>query len=224
MTLSRPRAVLFDLDGTLINTAPEFIHIAAELRREAALPVMDTQTVWRSVSDGAIGMVQAALEISVSDPSFEFWRQRFLDHYESGLGSLSEPYPGMRELVSSLGSHGVPWGIVTNKLARFAVPLMTLMSFTPSAEVVLTPDDVIRPKPDPESLLLACEKLQCSASDTIFIGDHRRDIDAGIAAGCQTIAASYGYLADGESAQDWGADAIATSSLALRILIEDLLA
>ena len=98
------------------------------------------------------------------------------------------------------------------------------MSFTPSAEVVLTPDDVIRPKPDPESLLLACEKLQCSASDTIFIGDHRRDIDAGIASGCQTIAASYGYLADGESAQDWGADAIATSSLALRNLIEGLLA
>ena len=149
MTLSRPRAVLFDLDGTLINTAPEFIHIAAELRREASLPVMDTQTIWHSVSDGAIGMVQAALEISASDPSFEFWRQRFLDHYESGLGSLS---------------------------------------------------------------------------DTIFIGDHRRDIDAGIASGCQTIAASYGYLADGESAQDRGADAIATSSLALRNLIEGLLA
>ena len=88
---------------------------------------------------------------------------------------------------------------------------------------VLTPDDVVRPKPDPESLLLACEKLQCSVSDTIFIGDHRRDIDAGIASGCQTIAASYGYLADGESAQDWGADAIAASSLELRTLIEDLL-
>lgn len=224
MTLSRPRAVLFDLDGTLIDTAPEFIQIAAQLRQEAKLPPVDTHNIWHTVSDGAIGMVEAALEVAASDPSFEFWRQRFLDHYESGLGALSTPYPGMRELVSSLHSYGVPWGVVTNKLGRFAQPLMTLMSFAPEADVVVTPDDVSRPKPDPESLLLACKKLQCLASDTIFVGDHRRDIEAGIASGCQTIAASYGYLARGESAAEWGADAIATSSLELRTMIEELMA
>lgn len=224
MTLARPRAVLFDLDGTLIDTAPEFIHIAAQLRREADLPEADAKTIWHSVSDGAIGMVQAALEISASDPALEFWRQRFLDHYESGLGAHSQPYPGMRELVSSLSCHGIPWGVITNKLSRFAQPLMTLMAFTPEAEVILTPDDVIRPKPDPESLLLACKKLQCPASQTIFVGDHRRDVEAGIAAGCQTIAAGYGYLAKGESAEDWGADAVVASSQGLRALIEELLA
>ena len=94
MNLSRPRAVLFDLDGTLIDTAPEFIHIATQLRQEAGLPTLETQTIWQSVSDGAIGMVRAALAMDTSDPSFERWRQRFLDHYERGLGALSTPYPG----------------------------------------------------------------------------------------------------------------------------------
>jgi len=223
VTLSRPRAVLFDLDGTLIDTAPEFIHIAAQLRREANLPEADAKTIWHAVSDGAIGMVQAALEIPPTDPALEFWRQRFLDHYESGLGAHSHPYPGIRELVSSLQSHEIPWGVVTNKLSRFAKPLMSLMAFVPEAHVILTPDDVVRPKPDPESLLLACAQLQCSASDTIFVGDHRRDIEAGMSAGCQTIAASYGYLAEDESAADWGADAVANSSQELQNLIEGLL-
>ena len=223
MNLSRPRAVLFDLDGTLIDTAPEFIHIATQLRQEAALPALDTQTIWHSVSDGAIGMVRAALAMETSDPSFERWRQRFLDHYERGLGSLSRPYPGMRELLSTLHAHGIPWGVVTNKLGHFAQPLMKLMSFMPEEDVIVTPDDVTCPKPDPESLLLACTTLKCPTADTLFIGDHRRDIEAGIAAGCQTIAASYGYLAEGESAEDWGADAVATSSLELQTLLEGLL-
>lgn len=221
MTVRRLQAVLFDLDGTLIDTAPEFIDIAARLRQEAELPALKERTIWHSVSNGAIGMVEAALEISVSDPAFEFWRQRFLDHYASGLGVLSEPYPGIRQLISALQSHGVPWGVVTNKLSRFALPLMTRMAFDPEADVIVTPDDVTHPKPDPESLRLACETLQCGAAETIFIGDHKRDIEAGIAAGCRTIAAGYGYLAEGESAKDWGADAVASSSLELRNLIEE---
>ena len=97
------------------------------------------------------------------------------------------------------------------------------MSFMPEAEVIVTPDDVTRPKPDPESLLLACKTLKCQTAHTFFIGDHRRDIEAGIAAGCQTIAATYGYLAEGESAEDWGADAVVASSLELQALLEGLL-
>lgn len=224
MTLLRPRGVLFDLDGTLIDTAPEFIHIAGLLRAEAKLPPGDEQTIWHSVSNGAIGMVAAALDISASEPGFEPWRQRFLDHYATSLGTFSAPYPGIRELLSSLQSRGVAWGVVTNKLARFAQPLMAKMAFTPAAGVIVTPDDVSRPKPDPESLVLACKTLQCPPANTIFVGDHRRDIEAGVAAGCKTIAASYGYLAMGESAEEWGADAIASSSQELRTIIEELLA
>ena len=100
MTSPTVSAVLFDLDGTLIDTAPEFIHIGLQLRAEAGLPPIDAKTIWHSVSNGAIGMVEAALEMPADDPAFEQWRQRFLTLYETGLGDLSHPYPGLPELVA----------------------------------------------------------------------------------------------------------------------------
>jgi len=220
----RLEAVLFDLDGTLIDTAPEFLAISLRLRAEAGLPAIDTTPILQSVSDGAIGMVQTALEIDATDPSFEQWRSRFLAHYETGLGSLSQPYPGLVALIQQLGQAGISWGVVTNKLKRFAEPLMAKMPFQPAAGVVVTPDDVTHPKPDPEALLLACKVLECDPAKTLFIGDHLRDIQAGSAAGCQTIAAGYGYLAPGESAASWGADITVASSDALAQTIPALIA
>ena len=125
MTSPTVSAVLFDLDGTLIDTAPEFIHIGLQLRAEAGLPPIDAKTIWHSVSNGAIGMVEAALEMPADDPAFEQWRQRFLTLYETGLGDLSHPYPGLPELVAGLDKARIAWGVVTNKLARFALPLWT---------------------------------------------------------------------------------------------------
>ena len=151
-------AVLFDLDGTLIDTAPEFTHIGLQLRAEAGLPPIDAKTIWHSVSNGAIGMVETALEMPTYDPAFEQWRQRFLTLYEAGLGDLSHPYPGLPELVAGLHKAGVAWGVVTNKLSRFALPLMNKMPFDPAADAVVTPDHVHQPKLDPESILLACEQ------------------------------------------------------------------
>jgi phosphoglycolate phosphatase len=193
-------AVLFDLDGTLIDTAPEFIQIGLQLRAEAGLAPIDPETIWHSVSNGAIGMVQAALELPADDPAFEHWRQRFLTLYETGLGNLSHPYPGLPELVADLHKAGIAWGVVTNKLSRFALPLMNKMSFDPAAGAIVTPDHVELPKPDPASILLACEQLACEPTETLFIGDHLRDIEAGRGAGCFTIAAAYGYLAPNETA------------------------
>lgn len=220
----RLEAVLFDLDGTLIDTAPEFLAISLRLRAEAGLPTIDTTPILQSVSDGAIGMVQTALEIDATDPSFEQWRSRFLAHYEAGLGSLSQPYPGLVALIRQLDLAGVSWGVVTNKLERFAKPLMAKMPFQPAAGVVVTPDHVTHPKPDPEALLLACKVLECDPAKTLFIGDHLRDIQAGSAAGCQTIAAGYGYLAAGELAESWGADITVASSDALAQTITALIA
>ena len=218
-----PLAVLFDLDGTLIDTAPEFVAIGLQLRHAAGLPAISPDTIRSSVSDGAIGMVATALGMATTDSAFEQWRQRFLTDYEKGLGQHSEPYPGLRKLVSTLASVDIKWGVVTNKLSRFAHPLMEKMAFDPPADVVITPDDVTHPKPHPESLILACKRLNCPPDRSVFIGDHRRDIEAGNAAGCATIAAAYGYLADGESATAWDANAIATSSLALSQMIENQL-
>lgn len=218
-----PLAVLFDLDGTLIDTAPEFVAIGLQLRQAAGLPAIAPDTIRSSVSDGAIGMVATALGMTTTDPAFEQWRQRFLNDYEKGLGQHSEPYPGLLALISTLASVGIKWGVVTNKLSRFAHPLMEKMAFDPAADIIITPDDVTHPKPHPESLLLACNRLNCPPDRTVFIGDHRRDIEAGNAAGCATIAAAYGYLADGESATAWEANAIATSSLELSQMIENQL-
>jgi phosphoglycolate phosphatase len=218
-----PLAVLFDLDGTLIDTAPEFVAIGLQLRQAAGLPAIAPEAIRRSVSDGAIGMVAAALEMATTDPTFEQWRQRFLNDYEKGLGQHSEPYPGLRALVSALGVSGIKWGVVTNKLSRFAHPLMEKMAFDPPANIVITPDDVSHPKPHPEALILACKRLNCPPDRSVFVGDHRRDIEAGNAAGCTTIAAAYGYLADGESATAWEANAIAHSSLELSQMIENQL-
>ena len=218
-----PLAVLFDLDGTLIDTSPEFVAIGLQLRQAAGLPAIAPEAIRRSVSDGAIGMVAAALEMATTDPTFEQWRQRFLNDYEKGLGQHSEPYPGLRALVSALGVSGIKWGVVTNKLSRFAHPLMEKMAFDPPANIVITPDDVSHPKPHPEALILACKRLNCPPDRSVFVGDHRRDIEAGNAAGCTTIAAAYGYLADGESATAWEANAIAHSSLELSQMIENQL-
>ena len=223
MSANVPLAVLFDLDGTLIDTAPEFVAIGLQLRRAAGLPDIAPEAIRSSVSDGAIGMVATALDMTTTDPAFEQWRQRFLNDYEKGLGQHSEPYPGVCALVSTLASVGIKWGVVTNKLSRFAHPLMEIMAFDPPADIIITPDDVSHPKPHPESLMLACDRLNCPPDRTVFVGDHLRDIEAGNAAGCATIAAAYGYLAEGESAAAWGANAIADSSLALSQMIENQL-
>lgn len=213
------QAVLFDLDGTLIDTAPEFIHIGLQLRAAAGLAPMSGDIIRQSVSGGAISMVQTALELSATDPHFETWRQQFLTLYEAELGQYSEPYPGLVELIAELHGAGVSWGIVTNKLERFAAPLMKRMPFDPPAGAVITPDHVAQPKPDPEAILLACKHLGASPKHSLFIGDHLRDIEAGKSAGCYTIAAAYGYLAAEESASLWGADAVALSSEHLADLI-----
>ena len=222
MTSPTVSAVLFDLDGTLIDTAPEFIQIGLQLRAEAGLAPIDSDTIWHSVSNGAIGMVQAALEMSAGDPAFEQWRQRFLTLYETGLGNLSHPYPGLPELVADLHKAGIAWGVVTNKLSRFALPLMNKMSFDPAAGAIVTPDHVELPKPDPESILLACEQLACEPTETLFVGDHLRDIEAGRGAGCFTIAAAYGYLAPQEIATSWQADAVAENSRELAEMISGM--
>ena len=213
------RAVLFDLDGTLIDTAPEFIHIGHRLRAAAGLAPMNGDIIRRSISGGAISMVQTALEVSASDSQFETWRQQFLTLYEAELGQHSAPYPGLVELITELHGAGVSWGVVTNKLERFAAPLMKSMPFNPPAGALITPDHVAQPKPDPEAILLACEQLGASPKHSLFIGDHLRDIEAGNSAGCFTIAAAYGYLTADESAEMWGADAVALSSEHLADLI-----
>ena len=211
------QAVIFDLDGTLLDTAPEFVVAVNRLRAEHRLAPLPAAEIAPMVSNGARAMVALALGIveggiAEDGEGFEAKRQRFLDIYAADLGGGTQPYPGIRELLAQLAQLGIPWGISTNKPSWLTEPLVAAMGFEPPPCSIVCPDHVSRPKPDPEPLLLNCAQLGCEPGSAIYIGDHRRDIEAGRAAGIYTIAAAYGYIAPGERVSDWGADAVAASS------------
>lgn len=218
------QAVVFDLDGTLLDTAEDFVLIAQQMRRNHGLPPISPERIRQTVSGGAAAMVTAAMEHPPEHPAHEDLRQEFLRLYDEILGQGTRPYPGLTELVTCLGEAGIGWGVATNKMRRFAEPLMARMPFNPSAGSLVTPCDVSRAKPDPESILLSCRNLSAEPENTLYIGDHLRDIEAGRAAGCFTIAASYGYLADEDDPAEWHADATAESSESLADMIKRMIA
>ena len=151
-------------------------------------------------------MVSLALNMPEHHPDFESKRQRFLDIYARDLGRATRPYAGIVELIAALDDAEVRWGVSTNKPSYLTLPLLDRMAFRPPADSVVCPHHVSRPKPHPEPLLLNCGQLGCGVDEAIYIGDHRRDIEAGQAAGIYTIAAAYGYIHHDEDPAAWGAD------------------
>ena len=216
---ARLKAVVFDLDGTLLDTAPEFVEVVQQLRREHQLPPLDPQLIQAHVSDGARAMVSLALELQPEQEAFESKRQRFLDIYQARLGTATQAYPGIVELLVRLQVAGIGWGISTNKPSYLTLPLIDSLALQPAPASIVCPDHVSHPKPHPEPLLLNCRQLQCDPSQAIYIGDHLRDIEAGRAAGMYTIAAAYGYIHHTDDPHNWGADAVANSGDELAALI-----
>ncbi len=206
------KAVVFDLDGTLLDTAPEFIEVVQALRAEHQLDPMDPVSIRSVVSDGARAMVSLALGLAQDHADFESRRLRFLDIYRQDLGRATQPYPGIEDLIATLAEARIAWGISTNKPSWLTEPLLERLALEPMPASVVCPDHVSRPKPDPEPLLLNCEQLGCAPQEVVYIGDHLRDIEAGRAAGMYTIAAAYGYIHHDDDPAHWGADAIAHSS------------
>jgi phosphoglycolate phosphatase len=215
----RLKAVVFDLDGTLLDTAPEFVAVVQQLRREHQLQPLDPQLIHAHVSDGARAMVSLALDMPPGHEAFESKRLRFLDIYQAGLGTATRPYPGIVELLTRLQAAGIGWGISTNKPSYLTLPLIDSLALKPAPASIVCPDHVSQAKPHPEPLLLSCRQLQCDPNQAIYIGDHLRDIEAGRAAGMYTIAAAYGYIHQAEDPDNWGADAIARSGEELAALI-----
>ena len=212
-------AVIFDLDGTLVDTAPEFISVVQGLRKRHDLSPLPEEDIRQTVTNGAAALVSLALEVSVEHPDFEHHREQFLLEYEQALGKAAVVYPGLRELIIKLGEKQISWGVATNKFRRYAEPLMTALNFSPAAQCLITPTEVTHPKPHPESILLSCESLGSQPSRCVYVGDHQRDIQAGKAAGCQTIAAAYGYIECGVDPRDWQADYLVKSSEELSQLL-----
>jgi len=213
------KAVIFDLDGTLVDTADEFVVIVQALRAEHGREAMDPQRIRASVSNGARALVSLALDIAEDSAGFETQRLRLLELYSGALGSVAKLYPGIGELLGELERRNVSWGIATNKPRAYTAPLLERLNLQPQPGSVVCPDDVTERKPHPESLLRNCRELGCNPDQAIYIGDHLRDIEAGRRAGMYTIAAAYGYIEPGDDPYSWGADAHADSSADLGKMI-----
>ena len=205
------RAVLFDLDGTLADTAPDMARTVNLLRGRRGLPPVPQAQVRPHVSKGARGMICSAFGIEPEDPAFQALREEFLELYEQNLSVATCLFPGMAELLDALDADGIAWGVVTNKFERFAHPVMHGLGLGERAAVIVGGDTCARPKPYPDPLLHALERLGVAPCDALYVGDDPRDVEAARAAGMPVLVAGYGYLGDGPAPEEWGADGIVAS-------------
>ncbi len=207
--LSDQACVLFDLDGTLVDTAADFENVLRSLCLDEGIAVPSSASVHATVSSGARALLGLAFDKDPANPRFESLLLDMLERYEQQIKlTHSTLYPGMDRLLLELEQRGIPWGVVTNKPERFSKPLLCSLELQSRCNVLVCPDHVTHSKPHPEPLLLACELLKRQPACTVYVGDHPRDIIAGKAAGMRTIAAAYGYLPSQPAVSEWGADLI----------------
>lgn len=221
--MSTNTAVLFDLDGTLLDTAPDFVRCLNQLRGELALAPLPDETLRRSVSNGARAMIEAGFGLTPEDADYTARHSAFLDLYEAGIAEETRLFPGMAEVLAWLEARSLPWGVVTNKPERFTLPLLAALALDDRCAVVVCPDHVAQRKPHPESMYLACRQLGAEPRNSVYVGDHLRDIDAGRNAGMTTIAARYGYIDDPAEVASWKADHVVDSATELLALLQRLL-
>lgn len=206
MRIPKPAAVLFDLDGTLLDSAPDFYRLLNQMRTERGLPRIDEQKLRQQISNGATAMIQSAFDLDAEDPTCGPLRLQLLDLYEQSPAQESRLFEGMEALLHWLETQQIPWGIVTNKPECFSLPILRQLDLETRCSTLICPEQVEQNKPHPEGLLRACALLGCQPQQSIYVGDHRRDIEAGINAGMLTIAACYGYLTPEDRPDDWNAD------------------
>lgn len=212
-------AVLFDLDGTLVDSAPDLAAAADRMRTDRGLPSLPFADYRPLVGAGARGMVGVAFGITPADPGFEALREEFLDNYERSLTERTLPFEGVPEMLAQLQRQGLLWGVVTNKATRFTEPLTQAMPLFASAGAIVSGDTTPHPKPHPAPLLEAARRLGVEPGGCVYVGDDERDIVAGRAAGMATVAATYGYLGARSDTTQWGADAEIYSPSALLQLL-----
>ncbi|MDF1692942.1 MAG: HAD-IA family hydrolase [Zhongshania sp.] len=216
------KAVLFDLDGTLLDTAVDFTAVLNAMLIERDLAPQNYADVRKRVSDGARAVVSLGFQQQEGDVGFQTLLDEFLDRYLAQLAVSTTLFPGMSEVLAHIEALGMKWGIVTNKPARFTEPLLIAMGLEQRCATAICPDHVTNRKPHPEPIYLACKEIDCLPAHTIYVGDHRRDIDAGRNASMRTVACAYGYISAGDSAESWGADYLVSQTLDLIPLINQL--
>ncbi len=202
----RLAAVLFDLDGTLVDSAPDLAGAANDLLARRGRPPLPLQHLRPHGGSGARGMLGAAFGLQPGDAHYALLRDEFLDHYETRMLALTRPFAAVPALLAALESRGLAWGIVTNKAMRFAGPLTAALSLQPTAACLVAGDSTPHTKPHPAPLLEAARRLSLPPERCAYVGDDRREFLAARAAGMAAWAAAWGYLGPGEAPEAWGAD------------------
>lgn len=214
------RAVLFDLDGTLIDSAPDLAAAADKLRTDRGMPSLPYEAYRPMAGAGARGMVGVAFGVTPDDAGFIPLRDEFLQNYERCMTERTHAFDGVPELVKGLHDRNLVWGVVTNKAARFTEPLTRSMALFATARAVVSGDTTPHAKPHPAPLLEAARRMGLDPQQCVYVGDDERDIVAGRAAGMVTVAATYGYLGAAVDTSRWCADAEINSPLALLQLLQ----
>lgn len=200
-------AVLFDLDGTLIDSAPDLGAAADQMRIQRGMASLPLSSYRPMAGAGARGMLSVAFGMTPEHPEFLSYREEFFSNYERCMTERTYAFDGVPELVQTLLDWGFRWGVVTNKSARFTDPLTGAMPLFASASTVISGDTTPHAKPHPAPLLEAARRMDLSPQRCLYVGDDERDIVAGHAAGMQTVAATYGYLGAKADVSAWGAHA-----------------
>lgn len=213
-------AVLFDLDGTLIDSALDLGGAGNDLRERRGLPPLPLETFRPMTGTGARGMLRVALGLSPDDADFEALKDEYLAIYAARLTRLTRVFDAMAPVLDALDAAALPWGIVTNKHSRFAEPVVAGTGLAGRSRVLVCGDTTARAKPFPDPLLEAARRLAVDPAHCLYVGDDLRDIQAGQAAGMGTVAAAWGYLGDGEPIEAWGADHLAHTPAGLLELLQ----
>jgi phosphoglycolate phosphatase len=204
-------AVLFDLDGTLADTAADLGAVLNRLRSEAGHAPLPAETIRPHVSKGVRGLLGIGFALAPGDNGYADLHQRFLAYYGESLCVATRLFEGIAGLLDSLDTHGVKWGVVTNKTSRYTLPVMEALGLVRRAACIVSGDSSPRPKPAPDPLLLACAIAGAEPTRCLYVGDDLRDMQAARAAGMGAVAAAWGYLGDGLPLEKWSADTIIQS-------------
>jgi len=202
------KAVLFDLDGTFADTAPDLAAALNHTRATRNLPPLHLDAIRPQASHGSRGLLKTGFDIEPDAPDYDALRDIFLDYYARNICMHTRLFAGMAELVAALEQRGIKWGIVTNKPHRYTVPLMQALGYAERVACLISGDTCTHAKPHPEPLLKACELIGIAPEQCLYLGDDLRDMQAANAASIRGIIANYGYISDDAQLDSWGAHGI----------------
>ena len=221
MKFENIQAVLFDLDGTLIDSAPDLGAAVDQMRVDRGMPSLPLAHYRPMAGAGARGMIGLAFGFTPEHPEYDAMKEEFFRNYEACMTQRTFAFEGVVQMIDALVAADLPWGVVTNKSKRFAEPLTQAMPLFKTAAVVISGDTTPYAKPHPEPLFEAARRLGIAPSACVYVGDDERDIVAGLAAGMKTVAATYGYLGTQSDVQKWQAHAHIQSPRELEDLISN---